>query len=163
MLERVVVVEPLVRQPVVDRRQFGTGQIVCNAMKVGQAVVVLDHLWKRQPPKGAIEQRAEKDDLARPERLVGKPRLLGPDHEKGQRRQRQEERVERAEPDEVLEREKQQTNADYACCARRRWKWNVAKHDQRQRRDVDEDSRANPQDVDRFDHRAPRSPTPRVR
>jgi hypothetical protein len=106
MLERVVVVEPLVRQPVIDRREFGTGQIVCNAMKVGQAVVVLDHLWKRQPPQGAIEQRAEKDDLARHERLFGKPRPLGPDHEERQRRQRKEERVERAKTDEMLKREK---------------------------------------------------------
>ena len=163
MLERVVVIEPLVREPIIHRGQLRSGEIVRDEMEIGKTVVVLHNLRKRQSAHGAIEERAQKDDLARPECFVGEPRPLAPDHRERQCRQRQEERVERAEPDEVLEREKQQTNADYACCARRRWKWNVAKHDQRQRRDVDEDSGANPQDVNRFDHRAPRSPTPRVR
>jgi hypothetical protein len=54
----------------------------------------------------------------------------------------------------MLKREKHQTNADDAGRACRRGKWNVAKHEQRQRPDVDEDSAANPEDVNRFDHRA---------
>jgi hypothetical protein len=80
MLERVVIVEPLVRQPIVDRRQLRSGEIVRDEMEIGKAVVVLDDFGKRQSPHGAIEQRAEEDDLARPECLVGEPRPLAPDH-----------------------------------------------------------------------------------
>jgi hypothetical protein len=134
MLERVVVVEPLVGQPIVDRRQLRSGEIVRDEMKIGKAVVVLDDLRKRQSPHSAIEQRTQKDDLARPECLVGKSRPLAPNHEQRQRRQRQEERVETAEPDEMLEREKSEANGDDACRARRRRKRNVANNEQRQRR-----------------------------
>ena len=40
---------------------------------------------------------------------------------------------------------------DDACRARSGRKWNVAKNEQRQRRDIDEDGGGNPQDVNRFD------------
>jgi hypothetical protein len=87
-------------------------------MKIGKAVVVLDDLGKRQSPHGAIEQSAQKDDLAGSECLIGKPRPLAPDHEQRQRRQREEERIETTEPDEMLEREEGEANGDDACRAR---------------------------------------------
>ena len=64
----------------------------------------------------------------------------------------------------MLEREEGEANGDDACRARNGRKWNVAKNEQRQRSDVDEDSGANPQDVNRFDHRARQIPiAPAVR
>jgi hypothetical protein len=51
----------------------------------------------------------------------------------------------------MLEREEAEANGDDACRARNGRKWNVAKNEQRQRRDIDEDGGGNPQDVNRFD------------
>ena len=133
MLERVVVIEPLVREPIIHRGQLRSGEIVRDEMEIGKTVVVLHNLRKRQSP------------AHRPECLVGEPRPLAPDHRERQCRQRQEERVERAEPDEMLEREEAEANGDDACRALNGRKWNVAKNEQRQRRDIDEDGGGNPQ------------------
>ena len=59
----------------------------------------------------------------------------------------------------MLKGEESEANAEETCCARRGRKRNVAKNEQRLRRDVDEDGGGNPKDVNRFDHRPRRSST----
>ena len=42
MLEGIIVIEPLVGQPVVEGRQPLAREIVCNEVEVGQAIIVFN-------------------------------------------------------------------------------------------------------------------------
>ena len=79
MLKRIVVVESLVRQPVVDWRELFASQVVRYEMKVRKPIVMFDDLRQRQPPDRAVDQGPKKDNLVCPECGLAKLRSLMPD------------------------------------------------------------------------------------
>ncbi len=159
MLEGVVVVELARWEPIVERRQLVAGHVVGDEVEIGEAVVVLDDFRKGEPPQRTIGNGAKKHDLARAISLILEALAVAPDDIRREQRERNVERGETPKPDEMLEREEDQADADHPGGARDPRIGNVVHDEQRQRRDIDEDGGEEPEHVDGFDHRrvGPRS------
>src|SRR6188768_1176727 len=86
-------------------------------MKIGEAVVVFNDVRGGQSPESAEEQGAEKHQFGCPEILIEEVCSLEPNDVERERGQREEDRIEFTQSDEMLERKKRQANEDDTGCS----------------------------------------------